>query len=121
MKDMGEATYILGMKIYKDISKRLLGLSQSKYINRVLKRFRMSESKKGFVPIRYGIQLSKSMYPRIKAEMICMDKIPYVSVIGSIMYAMLCTRPDVSYALSVTRRYQSDLENGSLGGCQDDP
>ena len=38
-----------------------------------------------------------------------MDKISYVSVIGSIMYVMLCTRPDVSYALSVTSRYQSDL------------
>ncbi|XP_045790924.1 secreted RxLR effector protein 161-like [Trifolium pratense] len=37
-----------------------------------------------------------------------MNEIPYASVIGSIMYAMLCTRPDVSYALSATSRYQSD-------------
>ena len=37
-----------------------------------------------------------------------MDKIPYASAIGSIMYAMLCTRPDVSYALSLTSRFQSD-------------
>ena len=37
-----------------------------------------------------------------------MDKIPYASAIGSIMYAMLCTRPDVSYASSMTSRYQSD-------------
>ncbi|KAI5408298.1 hypothetical protein KIW84_054209 [Lathyrus oleraceus] len=37
-----------------------------------------------------------------------MNKIPYASAIGSIMYAMLCTRPDVSYALSATSRYQSD-------------
>ena len=36
-----------------------------------------------------------------------MSKIPYASAIGSIMYAMLCTRPDVSYALSITSRYQS--------------
>ena len=38
-----------------------------------------------------------------------MSKIPHASAIGSIMYAMLCTRPDVSYALSMTSRYQSDL------------
>ncbi|KAI5410451.1 hypothetical protein KIW84_055816 [Lathyrus oleraceus] len=38
-----------------------------------------------------------------------MDKTPYASAIGSIMYAMLCTRPDVSYALSATSRYQSNL------------
>ena len=37
-----------------------------------------------------------------------MSKIPYASAIGSIMYAMLCTRPDVSYALSMTSKYQSD-------------
>ena len=38
-----------------------------------------------------------------------MSKIPYASAIGSIMYAMLCTRPDVSYALSITSKYQSNL------------
>jgi hypothetical protein len=38
-----------------------------------------------------------------------MNTIPYASAIGSIMYAMLCTRPDVSFALSVTSRYQSDF------------
>ncbi|PKI65886.1 hypothetical protein CRG98_013706 [Punica granatum] len=37
-----------------------------------------------------------------------MSRIPYASAIGSIMYAMLCTRPDVSYALSMTSRYQSN-------------
>ena len=39
-----------------------------------------------------------------------MSKIPYASAIGSIMYVMLCTRPDVSYALSMTSRYQSNLD-----------
>jgi len=38
-----------------------------------------------------------------------MREIPYASAIGSIMYAMLCTCPDVSYALSVTSRYQSNF------------
>ena len=37
-----------------------------------------------------------------------MSRIPYASTIGSIMYAMLCTRPDVAYALSMTSRFQSD-------------
>ena len=46
MKDLGEATYILGIKIYRDISRRLLGLSQSTYIDKVLKRFKMDDSKR---------------------------------------------------------------------------
>ena len=47
------------------------------------------------------------MCPKTQEERERMSKIPYASVIGFIMYAMLCTRPDVSYALSVTSRFQS--------------
>jgi len=38
-----------------------------------------------------------------------MSKVPYASAIGSIMYAMICTRLDVSYALSVASRYHNNL------------
>jgi len=47
MKDLGEAVYILGIKIYRDRSKRLLGLSQSTYIDTILKRYNMDNSKRG--------------------------------------------------------------------------
>ena len=60
------------------------------------------------MPISHGISLSKTQCPVTQDERDCMSKIPYASAIGSIMYAMLCTRPDVSYALSTTSRYQSD-------------
>ncbi|KAK1660255.1 hypothetical protein QYE76_048414 [Lolium multiflorum] len=51
MKDLGEAAYILGIKIYRDRSRRLIGLSQSTYLDKILKKFRMDESKKGFLPM----------------------------------------------------------------------
>ena len=108
MKDLGEATYVLGIRIYRDRSKRLLGLSQSTYIDKVLKRFSMEESKRGFLPMAHGVSLSKAQCPSTQEERDRMNRIPYASAIGSIMYAMLCTRPDVSYALSMTSRYQSD-------------
>ena len=108
MKYMGEASYILGMKIYRDRSSRMLGLSQSAYIDRVLKRFEMEESKKGFLPIGHGITLFKSMCPKTEEERVKMSKTPYASTIGSIMYAMICTRPDVAYALSGCSRYQAN-------------
>ena len=63
----------------------------------------------------HGISLSKSQCPNTKDEREKMSKIPYASAIGSIMYAMLCTRPDVSYALSIKSRYQSE----SLDSCQE--
>ena len=48
MKDLGEAEYILGIKIHRDRSKMLLGLSQGTYIDKILDRFKMGDSKKGF-------------------------------------------------------------------------
>jgi hypothetical protein len=108
MKDLGEATYILGIKIYRDRSRKLIGLSQSTYIDKVLKRFSMQESKKGFLPMTHGTSLSKEQCPTTDQERQRMNKIPYASAIGSIMYAMLCTRPNFSYALSMTSSYQGD-------------
>jgi hypothetical protein len=46
MRDMGEAAYVLGIKIYRDRSRRLLVFSQSTYLNKVLKRFRMEKIQK---------------------------------------------------------------------------
>ena len=108
MKDLGEDAYILCIKIYRDRSQRLLGLSQSWYIDKVLKRFSRQDSKRGFLAMSHGIKPSKSQCVTTMDERERMDKNPYASSIGSIMYAMLCTRPDVSYALSMTSRFQSD-------------
>ncbi|KAK9024865.1 hypothetical protein V6N11_064771 [Hibiscus sabdariffa] len=68
MKDLGEEAYILGVKIYRDRSRRLLGLSQSTYIDKVLKRFSMEESKRGFLRMRHDISLSKEMCPSTAQE-----------------------------------------------------
>ncbi|KAL0455213.1 UNVERIFIED_CONTAM: Retrovirus-related Pol polyprotein from transposon TNT 1-94 [Sesamum latifolium] len=107
MKDMGEASYILGIKIYRDRSRRTLGLTQSSFIEKVLQRFRMEHSKRGLLPMRHGIKLSKKQSPKTDEELTRMSDIPYASAVGSIQYAVQCTRPDVTYALSITSRYQA--------------
>jgi hypothetical protein len=106
MKDLGEAVYILGIMIYRDRSKRLIGLSQDAYIDKVLNWFNLQYSKKGFLSMSHDITLSKKQCPLEPDEQGRMRAIPYASAIGSIMHAMLCTRPDVSYALSAMSRYQ---------------
>ena len=108
MKDLGEATYVLGICIYEVKSRRLLGLSQSMYIDTIVKRFSMKNSKKGFIPMRHGDQISKEYSPKTPEDRVLMEKILYASAIGSIMYAMLCTRPNVAYALSVMSRFQAN-------------
>ena len=108
MKDLGEAAYILGIKIYRDRQSRLIGLSQSTYLDKVLKRFRMDKAKKGSLPMLSGKILSKAQCPRTALEKAEVDGTRYASAIGSIMYAMLSTRPDVALALSLTSRFQSN-------------
>ncbi|XP_031268179.1 secreted RxLR effector protein 161-like [Pistacia vera] len=60
----------------------------------------------GILPCSHGIHLSKDMSPKTNQEHERMRGIPYAS---AVMYAMLCTRPDIAYVVSVTSRYQFDL------------
>src|SRR4051812_1768637 len=108
MKDLGEAAYILGIKIYRDRSRRLIGLSQSTYLDKIFKKFNMDQSKKGFLPVLQGVRLSTAQRPTTAEDIEEMSVIPYASAIGSIMYAMLCTRPDINLAVSLVGRYQSN-------------
>jgi hypothetical protein len=59
MKDLGEVAYILGIEIYRDRSNRQIELTQDTYIDKILNRFNMQDSKKGFLPMSHDITLSK--------------------------------------------------------------
>ena len=65
----------------------------------------MENSKKGYLSIGHGIKLFKKDCVMTPEERECMSRIPYASAVGSIMYAMLCTRLDVAYSLGVVSRY----------------
>src|SRR5512132_4668179 len=69
----------------------------------------MEQSKKEFLPVLQGVKLSKTQNPTTTEDRARMKVIPYASAIGSIKYAMLCTRPIVYPALSLAREYNSDL------------
>ncbi|GJY20334.1 retrotransposon protein, putative, ty1-copia subclass [Tanacetum coccineum] len=85
---MGEAAFILGIKIYRDRSKRLIRLSQNAYMNKILKRYKMDNSKRGTIPMQERLDLNKSQ--------------------GSIMYTVRCTRPDVAFTQNLTSRFQQN-------------
>ena len=96
------------MKIYRDRSKKLLGLSQSMYIDIMLKWFSMENLKKGYLLIDHEISLSKKGYLITPQKREHMSRIPYASIVDSIIYAMICMRPDMAYSLGIVSRYQSD-------------
>ena len=64
MTDIGEASYALGIKLLRDRKNKLIALSQETYIDKVLKRFSMENSKKGLLPFRHGITFSKDQCPK---------------------------------------------------------
>ena len=106
MKDLGEANKILGMEIKRDRHSKKLYLSQKEYLKRVLNRFYMNEKMKSistlFAP---HFMLSDAMSPKNEAEQEYMSRVPYANAIGSLMYAMVCTRPDISHDVGVVSRY----------------
>ncbi|GKB39355.1 retrotransposon protein, putative, ty1-copia subclass [Tanacetum coccineum] len=108
MKDLGEAAFILGIKIYRDRSKRLIGLSQSAYMDKILKRYRMDNSKRGHIPMQERLDLNKTQGASTPEEVKRMQNVPYASAVGSIMYAVRCTRPDVAFAQNITSRFQQN-------------
>lgn len=105
---MGKASYVIGIKIFHDRSCGLLGLSQKAYIERVLERFNMKDCSAGTVLIKKGYKPSLSQCPKNELERGQIKSIPYVSIVGCLMYAKVCTRLDISFAVSILGRYQSN-------------
>ena len=86
----------------------MLSLFQVSYIDQILARFNMQNSKKEFVTFRVGKSLSGNQRPKIHVEIERIRGIPYASAVGSLMYAILCTRPDICFVVGMVSRYQSD-------------
>eukprot|EP00253_Pinus_taeda_P002358 PITA_02358 len=108
MKDLGAAKQILGIRITRDRENRKLTLSQSEYIEMVLKRFNMKNTKLVRIPLASHFKLSKEVCPKTQEEMAYMSKVPYASVVGSLMYEMVCTRLDIAHAVGAVRRYMNN-------------
>ena len=94
MKDLGNAQRILGMEIQRDRKQRVLRLTRTQYIEKVLSRFGMENAKPVATPLGSQFKLSKDMCPTSEEDKRYMANIPYSSAVGSLMYAMVCTRPD---------------------------
>jgi hypothetical protein len=94
-----------GMEIFRDRKAGLLFLSQYGYIQKVLHRFNMYGSKLVSTSIAPHFKLSSSQCPTTDSDIEYMSKVPYSRVVGCLMYAMVCSRPDLSHAMSLVSRY----------------
>lgn len=83
-------------------------MSQEKYIEKVLQRFGMDKAKAVSIPLASHFKLSHEQCPSTDDEKSSMKNVPYSSAVGSLMYAMVCTRPDIAYAVGIVSRYLSN-------------
>ena len=114
MKDLGDAHYCLGIQILRDRPKRQIRINQKKYISDILNRFNMQDCYPTLTPMDPGTKLSNDMSPKCddQIETDRMKGVPYQNAVGSLMYAMLGTRPDVAYAVGAVSRYSSNPGEG---------
>ena len=106
MKDLSATKQIFGMRITRNNG--ILRLSQEEYVKKMLNRFSMSDVKSVSTPLATHFKLSKEQSPTTEEERDHMAKVPYASAIGSLMYTMVCTRPDIANAVGVVSRYISN-------------
>ena len=87
MQDMGEASYVVSIKIHRERSRGILGLSQETYMNKVTERFNMKNCLSSVAPILKGDKFDLNQCPKNDFKQEHMKNIPYASAIGSLMYA----------------------------------
>ncbi|GJZ29609.1 hypothetical protein Tco_0574256 [Tanacetum coccineum] len=99
----------LNKKVYSAVilclGNKILKVSQSRYVSKILNNFRIDNGKSVQMPLGGHFKLSLKDYPVRDCDVERMSKVPYANAVGSLMYLMVCMRPDIAYAVSVVSRY----------------
>ncbi len=103
MKDLKELHFFLGMEVERNHDERLLRINQIKYLKEILKRFQMEECKPIGVPLDPKVKLQRNANGNDESK-----GFPYQQAVGSLMYAMLCTQPDLAYPISVLSQHMAN-------------
>ena len=106
MTDLGDVHWLLGMEISRD--RAGIHISQERYIRELLERFGMNDCKPASTPMQVGLPLTDNMSPTTDKQRNEMAVVPYRSAVGSLMYAMVATRPDIAAAVSAVSRYMGN-------------
>jgi hypothetical protein len=103
-----QADCFLGLQIDRNREKRELLLSQPQYIAGILRRFKMSTCFPVKTPADPQTHLTASMSPTTPEDISLMAGVPYKEAIGSLIYLIMCTRPDIAYAVGQAARFSQN-------------
>jgi hypothetical protein len=96
---VGDGSFILGIHVKRDLERRLVHLSQTALIDRIVEKFGQQNAADVWTPMESGIELSKADSPSTPEEKLAMADIPYRELVGSMAYVGQATRPDIVYAI----------------------
>ena len=99
-KDLGSVKKILGMRIIYDKKAKKLWMLQKQYVEKLLERIHMDQTKEIVTHLAHHFKLSSNQSPCHKDDK-DMKKIPYISTVGSLIYVMMCMRLTIAYAVGV--------------------
>jgi hypothetical protein len=105
MKDLGEASFIVGTQIHQNRRNEVLGLSQEEYLENVLKKFSMHACNPTPAPIVKGDRFGNLQSPMNQYEIDQIKSVPYALPVGSLMYAQVRTRPDLAFVTKMLGKY----------------
>jgi hypothetical protein len=108
VNDLGECKFVLGLKISRVRSQRELRVTQGRYINDIVNRFRMQDSYPQSTPADVKTKLSRAFCPKTEEERSAMAKIPYRQLIGCLMYAATTIRYDIAVETHILSRAVAD-------------
>ena len=106
MKDLGELKYFLGIQVHRDRERKIIHIGQSGYNRTILERYGMENSKPASTPLSSGARLTKATATETLA-----DQKEYQSMVGSLMYAMLATRPDLAQSIQQISQFSQKPTN----------
>ena len=86
----------------------MLWLSQQKYVTKILERFNVPDAKPVGSVFPKNCKLNAKQCSKGRKEEAKMKKVPYASVVGSLMYVMVCTRSDIAFVVGAVSRYMSN-------------
>ncbi|RDX80458.1 hypothetical protein CR513_38996, partial [Mucuna pruriens] len=117
---VGRSTSLSGINYYvRDRPAKKLWFSQEHYAKSVLQRFHMENAKAMSTALANHFKLSSRHSPSNEAEKTNMNKVPYAYVVGSLIYAMVCTRPDIVHVGIVSKFLSNPGDKPTLVGYLD--
>jgi len=106
--DLRLVKWLLGICIEHNCPNRTIALSQTAYIDSVVARFKLEDRFKVKTPMDTNVILSKRLSPASEEEKWKMEKIPYLSAVGSLMYTSMATHHDITYTISHLGKYSAN-------------